>query len=283
MPEIEVNGRKATWREPDGPGPGVPVLFAHCSLAHSGLWKPILAELAPERRALAVDMPAHGRSDPPPEGMSLQMHAVDVCEALAERLAADSGGPIHLVGLSLGGAVLGRLALKRPDLVRSLVQIEPVWFFVLAEARRDETAGETEFNRKLRRVADEQGFDAAAEIFVGSWGQPGGWDALGPQGQAYAAHCLRYLLPDFPMISGRGPGQPSLAEIGAMRPPLTLIWGETTEPSAKAVIEVIGDAVPSARRVEIPEAGHLSPVERPDAVLAALREHFAAAEAPAAA
>lgn len=279
MGELEVNGRRLAWREPEGAGPGVPVLFAHCSLAHSGLWKPMLEALAPERRAVAADMPAHGRSDPPPEGMSLQMHAVDGCERLAEALAARHGGPIHLVGLSLGGAVLGRLALRRPELAASVTLIEPVWFFLLHQAGRAEAESEASFNRRLAALAEAEGLEAAARFFVEGWGAPGGWDELGPQGQSYAAHCLKHLLPDFPMIGGTPAGQLTRAEIAAMRPPLTLIQGAKTADSAKAVIDVIAGAVPGARRVEIAGAGHLSPVTHWAEVLEVLRAGFAAAEA----
>lgn len=284
MGAIEVNGRRVTWREPETAGPGVPALFAHCSLAHSGLWKPILEALAPERRAVAVDMPAHGRSDPPPEGTSLQLHALDACEALAERMAAAHGGPVHAVGLSLGGAVLGRLALKRPDLVRSLTQIEPVWFFLLGPAGdTDKATAETAFNRRLSELIEAGDLEGGAKFFVESWGAPGGWDELGPEGRAYAAHCLKHLHADMDMVHGHPPGQVSVEEIARMRPPLTLIGGGESPASAHAVLDVIEGAVAGARRVTIAGAGHLSPVTHWKAVLAELERSFAEAEAAAAA
>ncbi|MFO7855874.1 MAG: alpha/beta hydrolase [Paracoccaceae bacterium] len=276
---MEVNGRRVTWREPEAAGPGVPVLFAHCSMAHSGLWKPMLAELAPERRAVSVDMPAHGGSEPPPEGIGLQMHALDACEALAERMVAAHGGPIHLVGLSLGGAVLGRLALARPELARSLTQIEPVWFFLLGpQGETGEAAAETEFSRTLLSMVEAGDLDGAAEFFVNNWGAPGGYEALGPEGRAYAARCVEHLAKDMDMVHGRPPGQLTIEEIARMRPPLTLIGGAESPPSAGKVLDVIEGAVAGARRVTIPGAGHLSPVTHWPEVLAVLRESFEAAE-----
>jgi pimeloyl-ACP methyl ester carboxylesterase len=44
---------------------------------------------------------------------------------LVEHVAATAGGPVHLFGNSLGGAVAVRLAATRPDLVRTLTLISP--------------------------------------------------------------------------------------------------------------------------------------------------------------
>jgi pimeloyl-ACP methyl ester carboxylesterase len=273
MPDLTHAGRRFAWREAGAEAPGIPVLFAHCSLAHSGLWKPILSALAPERPVRAVDMPAHGASEPPPDGESLQLHALGACLALMERI----GRPMHLVGLSLGGAVLGRAALKRPDLVQSVTLIEPVWFHLLPPSEGMEE--ERSLSAQLTALIEAGDAMGGARLFVEKWGAPGGFEKLGPEGQAYAAHCLTYLARDFAMVNSNPPGQVTPAQIAGMVPPALLVAGGDSPPQAHQVIDAIAAALPSARRHVIPGAGHLSPVTHWPEVLEMLRDFFALTEA----
>jgi pimeloyl-ACP methyl ester carboxylesterase len=76
--------------------------------------------LPPHFRSIAVDWPAHGES-PPGEGAATAMRFADVAEELVERLAP--GGAV-VVGNSVGGFAAGRLAIRRPELVRGLVLVD---------------------------------------------------------------------------------------------------------------------------------------------------------------
>ncbi len=270
MPEIDQRGRRVVFREEGLDRPGVPVLLAHCSLAHSGLWKPITAELAKTRPVIAPDLPAHGRSDPPPTGESLQIFAAEVCEALAGRF----GRPAHLVGLSLGGAALSRVARRRPDLTASLTMIEPVLFHLLTEPGEEPVVPAV--TQDEARLAEE------LRAFVGTWGAPGGFERMEPETRAQLLGAFRLLREDRPWVIARPPGQIELADFQAMAAPLHLISGATSPDNAPAVLDRIKAARPDARRVVIEGAGHLSPVTHPTEVLEALRAFFEAVEmAPA--
>lgn len=278
MPVIEVDGLPVAYRETGIGADGVPALFAHCSLAHSGLWKPMLTALADQRHCIAPDMPAHGGTAAPHAGQSLQLFALAACEALAAR----QGRPVHLVGLSLGGAVLGRLALKRPDLVASVTLIEPVWFHLLRANGRDAAADEEE--TAIQTVADQaRGGDAIGAVvaFMDRWGVPGGFSRLPPEAQTAAAAIYGELAKDFDWVIGHPPGQVEVADIAAMQPPTMLISGQTTPRPATEVIDVIEGALPSAQRRTIAGAGHLSPVTHWQAVLAELQAFWAEVEAKA--
>jgi pimeloyl-ACP methyl ester carboxylesterase len=80
-----------------------------------------LRDLLPPRfRSVGADWPAHGES-PPGEGAATAMRFADVAEELVERLAP--GGAV-VVGNSIGGFAAGRLAIRRPELVRGLVLVD---------------------------------------------------------------------------------------------------------------------------------------------------------------
>ncbi|MGW1378751.1 alpha/beta fold hydrolase [Streptomyces sp. NPDC002446] len=71
---------------------------------------------------LLYDQRGHGRSERPPTGYDRDTAVADL-GALLAALAPDRG-PVHLVGNSYGGALALHTALRRPDLVASLVLID---------------------------------------------------------------------------------------------------------------------------------------------------------------
>lgn len=80
------------------------------------MWNPQIAALSAAVHVLAVDLRGHGRSPVPPGPYSVAELAEDVV-ALLDSLEVNR---VHLVGLSLGGAVSQWLAIHRPERVRTL-------------------------------------------------------------------------------------------------------------------------------------------------------------------
>lgn len=74
------------------------------------------------RHSLLLDLPGHGRSDAPPD---FDYSLPALAQAVASFLDAQPGERVELVGHSLGGSVAIHLAAQRPDLIGSLVLIEP--------------------------------------------------------------------------------------------------------------------------------------------------------------
>jgi pimeloyl-ACP methyl ester carboxylesterase len=101
-----------------------PVLCVHGMSGAATNWTDFMAELAPDFRCRAVDLPGSGFSPPPrtPAGYSIKALAGTVTR-LIEALG---DGQVHLVGNSMGGAVCIRAAASRPDLVRTLTLVSPV-------------------------------------------------------------------------------------------------------------------------------------------------------------
>ena len=86
-------------------------------------WTDVMDLLRDRLRPVAPDLPGFGWS-PPPAGddYSLRGHSRAVTE-LVERVGA--GEPVHLMGNSLGGTVATVVAATRPDLVRTLTLVSP--------------------------------------------------------------------------------------------------------------------------------------------------------------
>ncbi|GGO65567.1 alpha/beta hydrolase [Microbacterium nanhaiense] len=102
------------------PGEGAPVLFLHGLGCHGAAsWADAAIRLG--RRAVILDMPGHGRSDAP-AGFGYTLP--ELADAVAAAIDG-IGGPLDVVGHSLGGSVTVALAHRHPDLVHRAVLVEP--------------------------------------------------------------------------------------------------------------------------------------------------------------
>jgi pimeloyl-ACP methyl ester carboxylesterase len=100
-----------------------PVVFVHSLAGIVGQWSAQLAHLRPTRRAVALDLRGHGRSDPPTDGdYSLIGMAADI-GAVVEQLDLTK---VVLVGHSMGGGVALTYAGTHPNKVAGLLLLDPI-------------------------------------------------------------------------------------------------------------------------------------------------------------
>ncbi len=121
--ELMLARRTLAVRHAPGGEPGLPTAVYLHGLGGSSLnWTDLMHALQPHVDGWAVDLGGFGYSPPPRDGdMTPAGHARSVVD-LIDHLG---GGPVHLFGNSMGGAVALQLAARRPDLVRSLTLISP--------------------------------------------------------------------------------------------------------------------------------------------------------------
>src|SRR5262249_20640193 len=120
MPTLDVDGAALAWEESGVSSPTTPsVVLLHGLGARAADWSFQVPALAERYRVIAVDLPGHGRSALPVERITIDGIASRVC-ALVSHVSA---GPVHLVGLSLGGCVALALAAQTPACVRSLTLV----------------------------------------------------------------------------------------------------------------------------------------------------------------
>lgn len=118
---ITVDGlRLGVW---EWPGDGPPLLFAHATGFHARCWDQIIREF-PGRRAIAIDLRGHGRSDKPEPPYHWRWFARDVA-GVAEQL--DLRCAIG-VGHSMGGHSIVEASALRPATFAALVLVDPTIF-----------------------------------------------------------------------------------------------------------------------------------------------------------
>ena len=114
MPWIEANGTSFHYKL-DGAGPVV--ILLHELGGSSESWRAVSPLLAADRRVLAVDLRAAGRSEKPPGAFSLADVADDL-EALLRVLNVDR---VDVIGAALGSLVGTLLALRHSNRVGRLI------------------------------------------------------------------------------------------------------------------------------------------------------------------
>jgi 3-oxoadipate enol-lactonase len=254
-----VNGIRMAYRD-RGRGHKTALLLIHGFPLDRRLWDAQVAGLSSRVRVIAPDLRGSGRSDAPPGPYSMDQHADDLASLL------DSLGIRRAVaaGLSMGGYIAFALWRRHPERVQALV---------LADTRAEPDNPQARTNRDV----------AAARV-----------REIGPA--AFAAEMLPRIMAaanaDDPSIRGRAlrmMGAQStdglIGALGALRDrpdsrallpgitvPTLVIVGREDSLTTPAEARAMAEAIPGARLVEVPHAGHLSPLENPRAVNAALRE-----------
>jgi pimeloyl-ACP methyl ester carboxylesterase len=105
-------------------GPGEAVLFVHGNVSSAAFWQPQLLGLDPQWRPLAVDLRGFGGTDPLPVDARRGVRDwADDLSALIDALDLDR---VHLVGWSMGAAVVLQHLLDDPNRVSSVVLVAPV-------------------------------------------------------------------------------------------------------------------------------------------------------------
>ena len=258
MPYARVNGTMLYYREA---GEGRLALFIHGFPLDHSMWLDQLAGLAHVRRCVAVDLRGFGRSDPVVEpSLSMEMFADDVAE-LIEALGSDSA---DVVGLSMGGYVALALWELRPAVVRTLA---------LCDTRA--AADGPEAREKRQHTIDQlldRGREALATEVMRSLLGPG----PAPTVQARLRSMVegtRYETIVAALLGMRDrPDRTHL--LSTISVPALVVGGEQDQSTPPSQMRALAQAIPGARTVIVPGAGHLSPMERPDEVNEALIELF---------
>ena len=217
---------------------------------------------------IAYDLPGHGRSADwdgvsDIQGVSTAM-AVDLLEA-------EGAGPADIIGHSFGGTVAIRLAVERPDLVRSLVLIEPVFFAVAVQDRPELQVQDDAHMRAYRTALQAGDRMAAAKAFTSIWGDGRGWDSM-PAAQRNALAARIHLIDaGAPAIYGDCAGILSGGKLAGITCPVLLIRGGDSPEAVAAINDGLARRIPQAQQIAIAGAGHMVPITHPTEVAEVVR------------
>ncbi|WP_375755777.1 alpha/beta fold hydrolase [Corallococcus exercitus] len=259
MPMKSVNGTRLYYEDTEGAGDVV--VFSHGLLWSTRLFDPQVEALRGRFRCIAYDHRGQGQSDVPPESVidmeTVYADAVAFLESL--RL-----GPVHFVGLSMGGFVGMRLAARRPDLLRSLVLLE-------TSADPEPPANVpryTALNLIARYVGLAPVTAPVMRIMFGT-------SFLTDPGRAEERALWRARLKGnrrdiYRAVNGVMKRKAIADELPRILTPTLVIVGEEDRATVPAKSERIHSLIPGSKLVRLSRGGHSSSVEEPALVNAEL-------------
>jgi pimeloyl-ACP methyl ester carboxylesterase len=192
-------------------------------------------------------------------------------EEMAGKALALFDGPVSLVGFSMGGRAALECLRTAPERVERLVLMDTG----ATPAREGEEVGRME----LVDLAHREGMRALAArwlppmVHADRETDP---TLVGPITAMVERMTPAIFERQIRALLGRPDARPVLATI---RCPMLVVVGRQDRWSPLEQNRALAESVPGARLAVIEEAGHFSPVERPEAVAAALVEFFAPSSA----
>lgn len=260
---VDVGGMRHAYRES---GDGRPLVLISGILSDSRFWEPQLSGLHDAARVIAWDVPGTGGSDDPDEHAGVGGFA----SMLGDFLGAVDALPADLLGLSWGGVLALEFHRRSPDAVRTLI---------LADTYAGWKGSLPAEEYEARRAAALQELDHRPPDHVPGH-IPG---VVHPEAPAAVRRRLQVIIDDARPAGFRAMGRAlidldlrdALAAIGV---PTLLIWGEDDERSPLTVARAMRAAIAGARLVTIPDAGHVSSLERPEAFNQAVRGFLASVD-----
>jgi pimeloyl-ACP methyl ester carboxylesterase len=236
----------------DQAGEGPAIVLLHAGVADRTMWAEHLAPLADHGyRVVAMELPGFGEAIVPP-GESAPWN--DVLET------ADSLGIDHfaLVGNSFGGAVALRVAAVAPSRVSALVLISaPAPELVPSPALE---AAWTAENEALERGD----IDAAVAAVVDAWTLPDAPASVRERVGAMQRRSFELQAGVDSIDEAPDPAE-TLASLAAIEVPTLVAVGALDKPDFVEGALKLAEALPNTRHAVIEDAGHLAPLETPDA------------------
>jgi pimeloyl-ACP methyl ester carboxylesterase len=185
-------------------------------------------------------------------------------------------GKVHLVGGSYGGRVTGYVALKYPELLRSLVVNDPA---IIAPVTAEGKAALADFQKDVNRsAAAAQAGDvrqAAILLFDAVQDDPAAFENAPPARQErWLANARTLPL----MFAGAAPLQVTCEELASLKVPVLIMRGQLTRANFALGDDMLLSCLPRGTELAVvPDARHMwysvTPRAGADSILAFIARH----------
>jgi 3-oxoadipate enol-lactonase len=241
----------------DSGGHGAPVVFVHGFPLDRMMWR-AQEPLAGALRLITFDLPGFGEAPPLVGAPSITRYSDAVCEALdrAQLTCAT------LCGLSMGGYILFEVWRRHPERVERLVLCDTRAEADSSEGRQARQLG----IRQIREGLRTQMLEAYVPKLLApaSFARPEIVDRLRAMNHRASDEGIVAALQT---MHDRPDSTPTLPTI---RVPTLIVVGSEDNLTPPSAAHAMAKAISGAHLVELPSAGHLSPLENPEAFNGAL-------------
>ena len=245
---VDVNDTKLYY---EISGSGTPLILVHGFSLDRRMWDDQFAMLSEDYRVIRYDVRGFGKSsDAPTTPYSYPDDLLGLMDALGTEKA-------HLVGLSMGGAIVVDFAVEHPSKILSLVPVD---------APLGGVDWVTDFPQRMgvaAGLANEVGIEAALKLWLED-------ELLVPaMNNPACAPALGEIIGDYSGwhwtsgAKGAGRDTPTVNSLGVINSPTLVIVGEHDLIDFHAMGDVMAEGISGARKVVIPGVGHMSNMEDP--------------------
>jgi pimeloyl-ACP methyl ester carboxylesterase len=263
---LEAAGHRWAYAYREADDPAAPTLvMLHGYTGSKENWYPLARALGGRYRLLIPDLPGWGESERKPGAAYGFPEQAGHVAAFIRALSPER--PVVLLGHSMGGGIAALVAARHPDAVAQVgllnaagVRFKDNRFGLAVLAGRNPFA--VEDAASLRRYLDTVFFEAAAKPWI-PWPASTGLIEKRRADAAFEQAVLDRI--------GRGadsllPGE----EASRIRQPALLLWCRQDAVIDASALDLYAARIPQARRVLLDGCGHMSLMERPREVAAAV-------------
>ncbi len=242
-----------------GRGDGPALVFINSLGTDFRIWQDVVPAFMDRFRIVLYDKRGHGLSDAPPAPYSLDDHADDLI-ALLDHLKIEKAA---LVGLSVGGMISQRMAVRAPERVQAIT--------LCCTAAK---IGTPELWAERIAAVEDGGIDPIADNVLQRWFTPlyretradevAGWRNMLVRTPAhgYAGTCAAIRDADLRPDAGR------------IKAPTLCVAGDQDGSTPADVVKGMADLIPGAHFALIDGAGHIPCVEKPAVLSKLISQHL---------
>jgi pimeloyl-ACP methyl ester carboxylesterase len=248
-------------------GSGPDVVLVHGAVGDYRIWEGVVAELSGEYRLVAISRRFHwpALAAPASGEYTYEHQADDLARFLQMR-----GGRAHVVAHSYGAGVALLVALRHPQLIRTLVLIEPPFSSVVpgtADGFIGEIASRDSLVATVRSAVAAGMHERAAEALI-DWVQAGvgRFSDLPAKVQQHVHTNARTVGPSYSSSAPRI----TCEDLRALDVPVLVVTGRETRLWYQLIARHTRECILRAEASTIPNAGHMVIAEQPSATAAVL-------------
>ncbi len=265
---IDIDGLPLYYRLDGRPLGEAPVLLLiHSHFFNSRMWDGWVEPLADRFTLLRFDMSSHGLTGPDPSGDYSMARSLDIIHRLLQQLQLER---VALVGSSLGGNMAFHYAAQYPQQASHLVLINSGGLKREQNSRRN-ASGIPDWAEWVLRLLPASAYRAFLEWMIVDDALV--TDALLREFQDMFRRQGNRAA-EIERLRGFDVGEPEAA-LARVRAPTLVLWGEANPQLPPALADAFVAKLINAPRVEkqlFAGAGHVLPLERPQASAAAVAQ-----------
>lgn len=260
MPSININGINLSYTEKGNAATRPPVVLVHGFPVDSRVYAHQLEQLSKLTRVITPDLPGFGQSK-----TAVPFTITAIAETLHEMLKKIDALPCVFGGLSMGGYIALAFARQFPADLRGLILND-------TRAEADTSDGKNTRNEMIE-IAKTKGARAIADQMEPKMLSP---KTLVARPEVVAKfRAMSHDVPAETMVNAltamrdRIDYAESLASIAV---PTLVIVGEDDAVTPPESAQTLVEKIPQATLARIADAGHLSPIDQPEAVTRAIEQ-----------